>query len=139
MLAGEICSRRVQTVPSDATILEAAHRMKRYNVGSLVVAGRQGPIEGMVTDRDIVVRWVAEGAPASATVADVMTRGMVAVSESTKVERALQVMGEREVRRVVVTNEVGDLVGVLALDDVLGLLSAETESIHKLLRAQVPA
>lgn len=139
MMAGEICSRPVQTVRPDATVLEAARRMERHAVGSLVVIGRQGPVEGVLTDRDVVVRWAAREASASTTVADVMTRGMVAIAEETPVERAVAVMAEREVRRLVVTNEDGDLVGVLALDDILESLTEETEAIRRLLRGQVAA
>jgi len=139
MIAGEICSRPVQTVPPGATVLEAAERMEKHAVGSLVVIGRQGPVEGILTDRDVVVRWAAQGASTTTTVGEVMTRGMIAVSENTPVERALAVMAEREVRRLVVTNDHGNLVGILSLDDILGTLTEETDAIGRLLRGQVPA
>ncbi len=139
MIAEQICSRPVQTVPPDATVLEAAQRMERHGVGSLVVVGRQGPVEGILTDRDIVVRWVAHGALPTTTVEEVMTRGMIAVSEGTPLEQALAVMAKKEIRRLVVTNDYGDLVGMLALDDVLETLTEETDAIGRLLRGQVPA
>jgi len=139
MISGEICSRPVQTVSPGATVLEAARRMKKHDVGSLVVVGRQGPVEGILTDRDVVVRWAADGAPATGTVREVMTSGMIAVSENTPVEQALAVMAQQEVRRLVVTNDYGDLIGILALDDILGKLTEETDAIGRLLRGQVPA
>jgi len=139
MTAGEICSKPVQTVPPDATVLEAAQRMERHGVGSLVAVGRKGPVEGVITDRDVVVRWAAHGASPTTTVRDVMTRGMIAVSESTSIEQALSVMAQREIRRLVVTNDYGDLAGVLALDDVLETLTQETDAIARLLHGQVPA
>lgn len=139
MMVGEICSKPVQTVPPDATVLEAAQRMERHGVGSLVAVGRQGPVEGVITDRDVVVRWAAHGALPTTTVRDVMTRGMIAVSESTSIEQALSVMAQREIRRLVVTNDYGDLVGLLALDDILETLTQETDAIARLLHGQVPA
>ncbi len=133
MNAGDICSRPVQTIRPDATVMDAARRMAERDVGSLVVIGRQGPVEGILTDRDVVVRWAAHGASPWATVQEVMTRGMIGVSETTGVEQALAVMAAREVRRLVVTTEEGDLVGVLALDDVLKTLTEETDAIGRLL------
>ncbi len=139
MMAGEICSRPVYTVRPDATVLDAARRMQKHGVGSLVVIGRQGPVEGILTDRDVVVRWAARGAPASSTVGEVMTRGMIAISEHTSIESAVEVMAEGEVRRLVVTDEYGELVGVLALDDVLAILTEETDAIRRLLKGQTSA
>lgn len=136
MNAGEICSRPVQTIEPDANVLDAACRMAERGVGFLVVVGPQEPVEGVLTDRDLVVRWAAEGAPAEATVASVMTRGMIAVSRTTPVERALGVMAEREIRRLVVTDEDGNLVGVLALDDVLNVVSGQTDAVGRILRGQ---
>jgi CBS domain-containing protein len=138
MIVHQICSKKVQTIRSDAKVRDAARRMSDQRVGSLVVVGHGGPVEGVVTDRDIVLRCVARGrASDTTTVADVMTLGMVAIPEDTPVERALEVMAEREVRRLVITNGDGELVGVLALDDVLELLSEETDAIGRLLRGQV--
>jgi signal-transduction protein with cAMP-binding, CBS, and nucleotidyltransferase domain len=140
MLAGDICVRRVRTIRSDSTVIDAARRMCEEGVGSLVVVGRQGPVEGVLTDRDIVVRWAAaEGHEDSTPVGHVMTRGIVAVSDRTSLEDALETMAERSVRRLVVTNEVGDLVGILALDDILEMLGHETEAIIRVLHRPVPA
>ena len=139
MIAKEICSKKVQTIRPDATVRDAARRMKRHHVGSLVVVGHSGPVEGIVTDRDVVLRCVAEGLDADTTpVLEIMTRGMVGITENTPVERALEVMAEREVRRLVVTDAEGGLRGILSLDDVLELLNEETEAIGRLLRGQVP-
>lgn len=139
MMVGEICSKPVQTVPPDATVLEAARRMERQGVGSLVVVRREGPVEGVITDRDVVVRWAAHGALHTTTVRDVMTRGMVAVSEDTSIEQAISVMGQHEVRRLVVTTDYGDLVGIVALDDILEVMTVEKAAIARLLHGQVPA
>lgn len=139
MIAREICSQKVRTVKPQASVHEAAGRMRDHRVGSLVVIGRKGPVEGMITDRDIVVRCVAEGCdPETTTVAEIMTRGMVAITRDTSLEQALEVMADRKVRRLVVTDDEGELAGVLALDDVLENLEEEPEAVGRLLRSQVP-
>ncbi len=139
MIAADICTPKVRTVRPQSPVQEAARRMRDHRVGSLVVIGRKGPVEGMITDRDIVVRCVAGGLdPETTTVSEVMTRGMVAISRETGLEQALEVMAERKVRRLVVTDEEGELVGLLALDDVLESLEEEPPAVGRLLRSQVP-
>ena len=138
MTAGDICTRSVRTVSPGATVREATRRMKEHDVGCLVAVDRAGPVEGVVTDRDIVLRVVAEGLdPDTTPVSRVMSRGMIGIAADVPVERAMEVMAEQEVRRLVVTDDEGELVGVLSLDDVLGLLTEETDALHRLLRGQV--
>ena len=100
-------------------IREVARIMKREDTGVVPVIDEGKRVIGMVTDRDIVVRLVAEGKdPSNAKVNEVMTKNVRAVREEATVKEALQVMGGAHVRRVPVVNTKNELVGILSLGDI---------------------
>ncbi len=135
MSVGKICTRSVSVASPDESIAVAAGRMAEHGVGTLVVAGAKDAPTGLITDRDIVVRVVAKGLdPASTPVREVMSQPPACVDESTPIEDALSHMARAHGRRLVVTDEEGRLVGLLALDDVLDLLAEEAQTIGRLLR-----
>lgn len=139
MSVGRICSRVVETVEADDTIVTAACRMRDESVGTLVILDGAGRPQGIVTDRDIALRVCAEGrAPARTRVGDVMTSPVDAVTDDTTIDWAMNRMAERRVRRLVVVDDDGVLVGLLAMDDVLALLVDEAQDIGVLLRRQAP-
>jgi CBS domain-containing protein len=137
MSAGRICTRTVHVARPDEPLREAARRMREADVGTLVVVdGERRPL-GVVTDRDVALRGVAEGRDPDATpVAEVMTRPARCVAESMPIEEALRHMAGGGSRRLVVTDDAGRLAGLLALDDVLDLLVEEGEAIGRLLRGR---
>jgi CBS domain-containing protein len=138
MTIASICTRLPESAAPDDTVLSAAQRMLSQDVGSLVVTDRDGEPEGIVTDRDIVVRCVAEDLQPSKThVKDIMTRDVQTVHEDTAVEVALEMMADREVRRLVVVNSAGRVAGIVSLDDFLEGVVAASEDIGRLLRRQV--
>ena len=140
MSAGKICSRTVHIASPDEWVIEAAQRMRDNNVGTLVVVDTQKIPIGMVTDRDITIRCVADGRdPETTNVIDVMSTVTGTVEENTPIETALSAMAATSVRRMVVTDEQGRLAGVLALDDVVELLAEEAEMIGQLVRSQARA
>jgi CBS domain-containing protein len=114
-------------------------RMLEHHVGTLVVVdGRKRPA-GIVTDRDIVVRCVArEFSPDDTPVSEIMTSPVETVRDTATVEAALEQMAETEIRRLVVTDASGRMVGLLALDDALASLVRQTTEIGRLLESQVP-
>ncbi len=138
MPISEICNREVVIVQRDDTVLEAARLMRQHHVGDvLVVEERNGirvPI-GIVTDRDLVVEIMAPELDQSViTVSDIMAPELTTVKEGTGVFEAIQYMRGKGVRRLPVVNESGGLVGILALDDLLELLSEELFELAKLVR-----
>ena len=139
MFVREVCPKRVGTINSDATVSQAARRMRQKSMGALVVGGRTGPVEGILTEHELVIRWAADEGSRMATVSDVMSREPVAVSDTTPVEKALSVMAGQGIQRLVVTSDDGELVGVLALEDVLALLTDDVWNNTSLLRRQVHA
>jgi CBS domain-containing protein len=107
----------VMCVPPDATLMEAACLMRSLDVGPLPVCEGEHLL-GMVTDRDITVRATAEGRDPRAThVGDVMTTQVVCCRESDDVRKAARLMQTAQLRRLLVINDAGRLVGIVSLGD----------------------
>lgn len=139
MTAGRICVRSVQTAAPDETVRQAARRMAQARVGSLVVVGPDQRPLGILTDRDLVLRCVAdERNPDETQVGEVMTAPVDRVHESTPIETALSRMEGVDSRRLVVVDDEDRLAGLLALDDVLELLAEEAATIGRLVGEHLP-
>lgn len=112
----EIMTRNVVTLPRDATIVEAARLMRDNGIGDVVVTDGDRA-EGIVTDRDIVIRAVADGKePGSVRLDQVVSEDLTAVAPDDPVDRAVQIMRERAIRRLPVV-EAGKPVGIVSLGD----------------------
>jgi len=114
----EVMTDRPRCVTAETTVSEAAQLMKRDDVGSLpVLDGEQ--LAGMITDRDIVIRAIAEGKdPRGMPVREVASRELVRVNADDDLSSALQLMAAQQVRRLPVVDDDGRLVGILAQADV---------------------
>jgi CBS domain-containing protein len=114
----DIMTRDVEVVRPDATLQEAARKMKDLDIGAIPVCdGRK--LQGMLTDRDITVRATAEGAdPKQTRVLDTMTSDVYYCFENQSVEDAALLMMEKQVRRIPIVNKQQDLVGIISLGDV---------------------
>jgi len=114
----DVMTPTVQSVELRTSVLEAARLMRDSDVGSLPVIGDEGRPVGVVTDRDIVVRAVADGKDPTATkVVDVFTSDLVSIEPEESLDEALRLMAAHRVRRLPVV-ERGQLVGVVAQADV---------------------
>lgn len=139
MSAGRIASRIVVTATSNESVLNVARRMEENNVGCVIVVSEGRKPLGIVTDRDIVTRAVAqELQPAETPVSVIMSSDVRTIDESTPIEQAIATMAEAAARRLVVTGEESKVAGVLSVDDVMQLLSEETQNIGQLLRKEAP-
>lgn len=141
MKVGDICNRVVIHVTADEPVRRAAELMRKYHVGYLVVTefGDKDRVPvGTVTDRDIVLESVATGIdPDEVTVGDIMDQDPPLVAdESDDLPEILDAMREQGVRRVPVVDERRQLVGVMALDDLLQLLSAQLGAIAEIVGSQ---
>ena len=116
MTARDIMTASAETVAPDATLQEAAQIMKRLDVGALPVCDGDR-IAGILTDRDIVVRALADGRDASSPVREAMTEGVVYCQEDTSVETVAEVMQQRQIRRILVLDSAKRLVGIVSLGD----------------------
>jgi CBS domain-containing protein len=112
----EIMTRDPRTVNADDQILDAARMMRDHDIGDVIVVDG-GDVAGIVTDRDIVVRGVAEERdPGSTPVREVCTTGVEAIEPDASVDDALRKMRERDIRRLPVVQG-GRAVGILSLGD----------------------
>ena len=114
----DIMTPNPASVSEKDTIKRAAEIMKREDAGVVpVVDGRK--VIGMVTDRDIVVRVIAEGHDcASAKVGDAMSKKVRVVKELTPINEVLELMSSEQIRRVPVTNNNNELVGIVSIGDI---------------------
>jgi CBS domain-containing protein len=112
----EIMTTNPRTVSVDDTVVDAARVMRDSDIGDVIV-NEAGQVTGILTDRDIAVRAVAEGRdPQSTTVAEVCTTGVKAIEPEASVDDALRMMREHDIRRLPVAKH-GRPVGVLSLGD----------------------
>ena len=143
MTVGQICNPNVATIDAGESVADAAARMRHEHVGDLIVIeSRRGasiPI-GILTDRDIIVGVVAKRvAPDSVTVGDTMTRDVLTVREDASLEFALREMRRRGVRRVPVVRASGDLVGIIAADDIIQHLAMQLGRLADVIRLEQDA
>jgi CBS domain-containing protein len=118
MMVRDAMTCRAETIGPDETLQAAARRMKQTGVGALVVCD-DDRVVGILTDRDIVVRGIAEGtAPAEADVRSAMTPQVLECCEDDELEGAATRMARGAVRRLVVLDASRKLVGMLSVDDV---------------------
>jgi CBS domain-containing protein len=113
----EIMTRSVKTATREMTLRDVATLMREGDMGSIPVI-ENGKLVGIVTDRDIVVRAVAEGRDVWTKIGDVMTTEVYSARENDFVFEAIRLMGDRQVRRVPIINEKNELVGIIAMADV---------------------
>jgi CBS domain-containing protein len=118
MQVSEILTREVETIRPETSAREAAQRMRSMDVGALPVCdGRR--LLGMVTDRDLTLRILAEGRDPNATpVQDAMTPDVCYAFEDDDVQRAAQIMKDNQIRRLPVVDRDKHLVGILAIGDI---------------------
>jgi CBS domain-containing protein len=116
----EVMTSQVKTCEPDATVMEVAKVMAQEDVGPVPIV-EEGRLTGIVTDRDIVVRVVAEGRdPSSTTVGEIASRDLVTVSPDDDLDSALEQLAQNQVRRIPVVD--GDrLVGIVAQADIARL------------------
>ncbi|HEY0682691.1 MAG TPA: CBS domain-containing protein [Steroidobacter sp.] len=109
-------TRDVRMVRPDQSIREAAHLMAELDIGALPVQDNDRLV-GMITDRDIAVRAVAEGRGADTRISDVMTNEIKYCYEDQDIDEVTRNMGEQRLRRLPVMNRDKRLVGILSLGD----------------------
>lgn len=133
MNVGEICSRVVVVAESNTPVQRAAKLMRDHHIGSLVVtegaADARRPI-GIVTDRDMVVGVVAANVDYRAlTVGDIMSERPANIRETAGIFEATAQMRSGGVRRLVVVDEAGRLLGIVAMDDLIPVLAEEMSAL----------
>lgn len=113
----DVMTKQVIYLPAETALDEAARAMREADIGDVVVT-EGSALAGMVTDRDIVVRAVAERKdPASTTIGSVATRDIIMIEQNSSAADAASLMRARGVRRVLVCDADRQLVGIISLGD----------------------
>ncbi|HEY4117822.1 MAG TPA: CBS domain-containing protein [Byssovorax sp.] len=120
---GAVCAELTDTAAS------VARRMRDFRVGSVVVTRGARPV-GIVTDRDLVLRVIAEGRDAHLTlVSEIVTYEPTTLPDTASLEAAARTMRDHGVRRVPIVTDDGRIVGMVTADDLVSLLSRELADV----------
>lgn len=137
MNIASLCRHELVTVEQGTNLREAAQRMRDEHVGALVVTGAAGPrgvpVLGVVTDRDLAIEVLARGQDGSGMNVDSIVSGrLVAVPGRASLSDAIETMEAQGVRRLLVTGQTQELIGVVSIDD---LIEAWAEDMARLARS----
>ena len=117
MQVKEIMTCSVETINSDANLVEAAEKMKSLEIGALPV-WENDELVGMITDRDITMRAIAEEKdPSSTSVKEIMTSDICCCFEDNDIHEAAGMMEEKSIHRLLVVDSSNDPVGFVSLSD----------------------
>lgn len=117
MKVKDIMTKNVATIGPDNTVLDASKVMQTHNVGAVPVCQQDGKVVGIVTDRDIVVRCIAnDGDPKTTKIKDMMTPNVISAEPSMDADTAAQIMANNKIRRLPVLNN-GIIAGMIAIGD----------------------
>ncbi len=112
----DVMTRNPIALPETAPALEAARKMRDAGIGNVVML-HDNAVSGIVTDRDIVVRCIAEGRdPRSTTLGEIASRDLTTMAPGDKISTAVRLMRERAIRRLLVVKD-GRPVGILSIGD----------------------
>lgn len=127
MRCREIMASNVKTATREMTLQEVSILMRDGDMGAIPVV-ENAKLVGIVTDRDIVIRSIAGGRDSSAAIGDAMTTEIFWVKPDDFVFEAIRLMGDKQVRRIPVVNENGELAGIIAMADI----ALEMEDEHEI-------
>ena len=134
-----ICQRAVDVAELGESVQTVAERMRQRTVGCLVIVDEDRHPLGIVTDRDLVLRVLAEGKDSYTTrIESAMTYDLKTIPIDGGIEQALRIMRGGSFRRVPVVDAEGKLAGLVTLDDVLMLLAEEFTQVRDLLDRETP-
>jgi CBS domain-containing protein len=139
MQLSDIMTRKICDIPADANLTEAAQRMRSLDIGALPVRdGNQ--LVGMITDRDIAIRAIAEGRdPQKTRVTEAMTPDVFFCFDDDDVQTAMQIMEERQIRRLLVVDRSSQSVGIVSLGDLAIRIEDDRPSAEVLESVSQPA
>lgn len=133
----DFCKAPVYTIAPDKFAIEAAELMRDKKIGCLVVTEFEKPI-GILTDRDLMIRVLAEGKdPSTTKIRDIMTSEPVMVPETVGVWELVQTMKKHGVRRFPVLAGDGKLVGMITLDDLIELIGDEMSGLGEAIASEL--
>ncbi|HEX8824445.1 MAG TPA: CBS domain-containing protein [Archangium sp.] len=128
LTARELMTRNVKTARLESSLRDVARIMKDEDCGIVPVVDERGRLRGLITDRDLVIRTLAEGRPPDTLLArDIMTDDVEAVTPDEDIHGIIALMGQRQVRRVPVVERDDRLVGIIAMADIATRADSDEE------------
>lgn len=137
MSVREICSNHPVSAHLHSTVESVSRQMHYASVGSVIITDASGRPLGIVTDRDLVGRVLAQHRSPDTPIGEVMTRDLVVVTQDASANEALQLLRARPCRRLPVVDAKGYLTGVVTLDDILDSLLTQTSLAREILDRQL--
>jgi CBS domain-containing protein len=141
MSIAQICKREIVSIEATAPLKDAAALMRSRHVGALVVTVTREDRElavGMITDRDLAIEALSRALdPGEVKVGQVASRHLASVPGAAGIAEAVAVMREAGVRRLLVTEQDGQLAGFVSSDDLLDALAAELSGLAEALRSGI--
>ena len=131
MTVGQIMTAYPEALGADDTIQKAAKLMRDHDYGVIPIIDGDSALVGIVTDRDIVVKAVADGHGPETTLGECMTPNPDSVPKDIPIEHALHVMNTRQIRRLPVV-ESGRLIGMISLSDIASSQTPEAQKLKTL-------
>lgn len=141
MFVRDIAQPHPVTVNEDASVLDAAERMRRFHVGDVIAVrpgGARGIPVGILTDRDVAIGIVARAPDAlgALRVSDVLTRELITIDGDASPFDAVELLVAHGIRRLPIVDGRGELVGVVTLDDLLRLFSDQLGRLAEVVTSQ---
>ncbi|MDK2890460.1 MAG: hypothetical protein PWR21_1092 [Methanoculleus sp.] len=133
------CREQVVAVSPDTPAVEVARIMGEKNVGSVVVVTGDNRPAGILTDRDLAIRVMAqEKNPGEIRAEEVLTRDVITFQDSLGIYEAIQKMTDAGIRRMPIVDDAGKLIGIVTMDDIVRMLGEEMAAIAKNIEKQSP-
>jgi predicted transcriptional regulator len=131
-------TKEITSLPENATAMDAAKYMTDMNVGSVIITDEKDKPVGIVTDRDIVTKVIANEKEANLVrLKEIMNSPVIAINIEKDIIDATRLMAEYWIRRLPVVDKTGKIVGVLSLDDILIFLGQEIQNIANALKREI--
>ena len=122
MLVDEIMTKNVVTIENDRTVLDACNVYKDRKIGCLIVT-KEGHLDGIVTERDIIHRVIYnEKDPRATKIEEIMTRDIKSILPTAEVKEAAEIMSENNIKKLPVVSDSGDVVGIITDTDIANMI-----------------
>lgn len=138
MAIGKLYKCDVITAPHDALVSDVAKLMKQYNIGDIVVVDNKNSPLGIITDRDIAVKIVADEVDSKqVSAADIMSSDLLILKEYQDIQEAIDMMSAKNIRRAPIVDENNQLCGIVSVDDLIMQFAEGLQSIARIIYKQV--
>ena len=122
MLVDEIMTKNVVTIENDRTVLDACNVYKDRKIGCLIVT-KEGHLDGIVTERDIIHRVISnEKDPRATKIEEIMTRDIKSILQTAEVKEAAEIMSGNNIKKLPVVSDSGDVVGIITDTDIANMI-----------------